>query len=786
MTEVASAFVSLMPSARGFGSKLDSQISGDINSSGKKAGAGFGKVFAVAGGALAAAGIGSFLKDAVGGAGQLEQSIGAIDTIFGRSADKMHSWSEGAAQSVGLTKNEFNELGTLIGSQLKNGGTAMDQLAPKTKELITAGADLSAMFGGSTKDAVAALSSALKGERDPIERYGVSLNQAKIDAEAAALGFEKVDGALSGQAQQAATLSLIMKQTSDAQGTFAKESSTLAGQQQRLSASWGNMKTQLGTVLLPVINSVVSALNGTFLPALSKIGPVFSAVVAYLSPFVTQIKSAFGGGSGGGILASVQTFVTTLRAQLLPVFSQVAAIITGKVLPVVTSMAQFFYGRLIPAVAQVVQAVGAKLKPIFDQLVVTFRGKVLPAVSDLLTKFREWQPTIQKVTLVVVKIIGKVLEFAAAVLGKVLPPVIKFAGFLIGNLVPAIGGAVSILGQIIAAFVDTGRQIVSAGQAFGKFANTVDSKIRAALGFVAAVPGKILAIFANAGTLLLGAGGRLMDGLRQGIENKIEDAVQAVRDGLSRIKDLLPGSPIKNGPLKGWNGGTPGKLLMEMLARGLKIGSKSVQAEMTNVVEALGKKLDSLKSKLSSLTSDFSSLAGSVASAFNPDVFGLGGKDAVTEEIDGIVTVLSPATTALQEFMGGLTGNNSNLTAMLAAFDQLKAAGASTGFLSSLFQSGNTQLATQLATAGPAAVQQASALFDQNASLAATLGGKVATNELGPKMESVRVEIAELRKDMKALLPLIAKDVEKGAEKGTRAGNDDRSKDAKQRERAGR
>src|SRR5699024_9790316 len=97
----------------------------------------------------------------------------------------------------GLTKNEFNELGTLMGAQLKNGGTAMDELAPKTNELIGLGADLSSMFGGDTKQAVEALSSALKGERDPIERYGVTLKQASIDAKAAELGFDKVNGALS-------------------------------------------------------------------------------------------------------------------------------------------------------------------------------------------------------------------------------------------------------------------------------------------------------------------------------------------------------------------------------------------------------------------------------------------------------------------------------------------------------------------------------------------------------------------------------------------------------------
>ena len=202
---------------------------------------------------LAAAGGGKFLVDAVQQAGNFQQSVGAIEAVFKGSSAEMKKWSKEAAKSVGLSANEFNELGTLIGSQLKNGGTAMSELAPKTKELINLGADLSSMFGGTTKDAVNAISSALKGERDPIERYGVSLKQASIDAKAAEMGFKKVGSTFDNQAQQAATMALIMEQSKDATGNFAKESDTLQGKQQRLAASWANAKTALGMKLLPYV-----------------------------------------------------------------------------------------------------------------------------------------------------------------------------------------------------------------------------------------------------------------------------------------------------------------------------------------------------------------------------------------------------------------------------------------------------------------------------------------------------------------------------------------------------
>jgi phage-related protein len=246
---------------------------GAADDAGKKSGGAFSGAFKGALGALAgvfaAQQFGSLFKSSVADAANLEQSIGAIGTVFKGSSGDMNAWADSAATDVGLSKNEFNELGTLIGSQLKNGGTAMEELAPKTKSLITLGADLSSMFGGTTADAVGALSSALKGERDPIEKYGVSLNQAKIDAEAAALGFSKVDGSLSSEANQAATLSLIMKQTADAHGNFGRETDTLAHKQQVLNAQLANGKARIGTELMPVVSAFTGLLSKILGPAIN-------------------------------------------------------------------------------------------------------------------------------------------------------------------------------------------------------------------------------------------------------------------------------------------------------------------------------------------------------------------------------------------------------------------------------------------------------------------------------------------------------------------------------------
>ncbi|MGN6128681.1 MAG: phage tail protein, partial [Humibacter sp.] len=301
---IGHATLNVVPSTKGFGSAFKGNLAPVGSTGGKQLADGVGGVLkraalplmVAAGVAASVAAMGAFVGSSVKAAGELEQSIGAVDSVFKGNAGQMHAWARGAAIDVGLTANEFNELGTLLGSQLKNAGTAMSDLAPRTNELIGLGADLASMFGGTSKEAVEAISSALKGERDPIERYGVSLKQATIDAKAAELGFAKVGGALSAEATTAATLALIMEQTADAHGNFARESATHEGTTQRLAASWGNITATIGQGFLPIATAAGTVLLG-MMPSLQGAADWFAG----LAPAVQGITEIllFGNYDGG-------------------------------------------------------------------------------------------------------------------------------------------------------------------------------------------------------------------------------------------------------------------------------------------------------------------------------------------------------------------------------------------------------------------------------------------------------------------------------------------------------
>ena len=199
------------------------------------------------------AGVIAFGKQAFEAASDLQQSAGGVEAVFGETAGKIKELSDAASQAVGLSKNEYNELATVMGAQLKNMGVASDEVAGQTEELVNLGADLAATFGGTTADAVSALSSLMRGEADPIERYGVSIKKATIEARLQADGLADLEGEARKAAETQTLLKLLTEQTADAHGAFAREADTAAGQMQRASAEWTNAKAALGEQLLPIV-----------------------------------------------------------------------------------------------------------------------------------------------------------------------------------------------------------------------------------------------------------------------------------------------------------------------------------------------------------------------------------------------------------------------------------------------------------------------------------------------------------------------------------------------------
>lgn len=238
---------------------------------------------------MAVTAVGDFVTGSINAASSLEQSQGAVQSVFGESASIITDFGRTAAENYGLSMTQVNESGAVLGAMLQGLGFSADESAGHVITLTERAADMAATFGGTTADALSAIGSLMRGERDPIEQFGVSIRQADVDAALLAQGLDHLTGAARTEAEAMAVMDLMMQDTASSSGAFARESDTMAGSQARAQAKFENVSAALGTKLLPIMVGAFGFINDVALPALIGLIDFLSKVWTAIQPVATTI-----------------------------------------------------------------------------------------------------------------------------------------------------------------------------------------------------------------------------------------------------------------------------------------------------------------------------------------------------------------------------------------------------------------------------------------------------------------------------------------------------------------
>lgn len=456
--EIASAFVSLIPSARDFGPKLESEVGGQTKSAGKRLGAGFGKAFALAGGAIAALGIGSFVKTGVESLARIERinaqtaavikSTGGVAGVTAKHIENLAGRLENlTATEAESTQEGANLLATFtnIRNGVGKGNKVFDQA---TRTLV----DMSRAMGSEPRAAAVQLGKALN---DPIKgvtalsKVGVSFTE---DQKATIKSL--VEGGDTMKAQKI-ILAELKKEFGGSGVAFAQ---TTQGQVELAKHAFGTLQETITSGLLPPLGRVATfsanALNGLA----EKWPAIVARAQGVVAPVLDRISAALGGKAGvqgaaktfagvfqANVLPVLQTAGNTFRnvvlpaviafgsyvgSALLPAAQQIGQIFATRVLPILSTFAQFLYGTAYPAVVGIATAVAQNLRPVFDSFASTLTSKVLPGVDGALGTLQKLQPTVQQVVGVLIDAAGGALKFGSAIIGTVGPAVIGLVGAL--------------------------------------------------------------------------------------------------------------------------------------------------------------------------------------------------------------------------------------------------------------------------------------------------------------------------------------------------------------------
>jgi hypothetical protein len=215
----------------------------------------------------AAGAVADQIGQSIDAASNLREAMSLSGQVFEGNADKMAAWAATADTAFGQSQREALEFAANFGTAFKNVGMDLDETADKAQTMTRLAADLGSAFNASSEEAATALRSGLLGESEPLRRFGVFLDEAKVKAQATAMGMKPLNGALTDGQKVAARYAIIMKQTADSQGMFGRDTDSLADAQKSLDTAFENLQASIGQDLAPVMKDFVVFLREQGIPA---------------------------------------------------------------------------------------------------------------------------------------------------------------------------------------------------------------------------------------------------------------------------------------------------------------------------------------------------------------------------------------------------------------------------------------------------------------------------------------------------------------------------------------
>ena len=348
---------------------------------------------------------------------------------------------------------------------------------------------------------------------------------------------------------------------------------------QELMAQFVETANYLGTLLLPVLESIVQAVLPPLLSIIQSLIPVMAAVasavmevVAAIAPLVVAIAETL-----IPIIGQVLEFVASVVAQVVPLV--VTAINT------ISDMVQEY----MPLIMEIITMVLTTIQQIFDAVWPSIQELVTTVVAVIADLMQTYWPQIQAVITsamdVIMAVVNAVWPFIQSVITNVMN--------IIQNVISVVTAAIS--GDWEGVWTGVSNLLQSIWDDMG---NIVSAGIDMISDFISTVPDKILSFFENAGTLLWDAGSQIIGGLLDGLKAAVGgvwDFVSGIGETIASLKGPKEYDMKLLIPNGGW--------IMDSLTVGLQLGEKDVIKTISGVA-------GNIKNAIKQETSDICVSAG--------------------------------------------------------------------------------------------------------------------------------------------------------------------------------
>lgn len=298
------------------------------------------------------------------------------------------------------------------------------------------------------------------------------------------------------------------------------------------------------------------------------------------------------------VLDTIRAVMKNVAKEFAPVIKQGAELAKGPLKIFVQQLGEAFK-QLAPAIEPMMMAFGELLTAVGPYLVALFQliSDELVTMAGSMTENKDSFGLLVAFILTSIPFVLKVINLLIRAFTGIVNGV-KAAWNWTKNAFTNIKNTVSSSIASVRSFISGGisfiRNVWSSGwnyaknfviSSFNRIKSGVTNGINNAVSFVRSLPGKIKSAIGNLGSLLYQAGANVINGLIRGIQSRIAAVRSKISEVTQTIRNHLPFSPAKEGPLSGsGNPENSGRKIGQMLAEGIGSQYGTIRSAMNDVL----------------------------------------------------------------------------------------------------------------------------------------------------------------------------------------------------------
>lgn len=193
-------------------------------------------------------------------ASNLTEAVSKNQIVFGQHGRAIESWAGNAREALGMTRLEALDATGAFGNLFTSMGVNRGKAAGLSMDVTQLASDLSSFNNIPMGDALTKLRAGLVGEYEPLRSLGTYLSATLVAKKAFDLGMVKTPmpfERLPSSVKMLASYQLILEQTKNAQGDFARTANSSVNALRSIRSGFGDLAETIGGQLEPVFNPLI-------------------------------------------------------------------------------------------------------------------------------------------------------------------------------------------------------------------------------------------------------------------------------------------------------------------------------------------------------------------------------------------------------------------------------------------------------------------------------------------------------------------------------------------------